>query len=59
MIKHERKHFDGSDFKAENDEKLFIFDYNAMASGQACDASGSLAYSLPINVVSFIALVVR
>lgn len=46
-------------FKAENDEKLFIFDYNAMASGQACDASGSLAYSLPINVVSFVALAVR
>ena len=46
-------------FKAENDEKLFIFDYNAMTSGQACDASGSLAYSLPINVVSFVALAVR
>ena len=46
-------------FKAESDGKLFIFDYNAMASGLACDASGSLAYSLPINVVSFVALAVR
>ena len=46
-------------FYAGNNEKHFIFDYNAMASGQACDASGSLAYSLPINVVSFVALAVR
>ena len=49
----------GVNFKAKSNEKLFIFDYNAMASGQACDASGSLAYSLPINVVSFVALAVR
>ena len=46
-------------FKAESDEKLSIFDDNTMASGQACDASGSLAYSLTINVVSFAALAVR